>query len=537
MFKTNRILNLTLACAVAFPAVLTIASATPTFGQEDKASVEPKPLTGKVYQVSKAKLRTWEEMERDEATQGPVVSRSIIPYRPTMDPASYMAAKRAAAMERHLSLTNPLSSEPESPLGAPVLKGTKFNGIDQSLAGGLAPPDTHGAIGLTQFTEVTNSHIQVFGRGGYSQKSVHLSSFFGYTAETLFDPRVVYDNTYRRWVVTAVAFPESSTTQQFFISVSQNSSATSSFYMYRFDVDSLDNGDFFDFPQLGMDQDGIIITANIFTSGGSYEGADVISMAKARLYNGRGLSIKRLRSVILASMTPPIVLDQDARAFIVAVPTSGNAIKLFTLRDSSRPFGAALYGPQDVSVTAYSPPPNAPQTSACSGSSNLLDTGDSRFVNASTQIGTALYNAHTINVSGFARPRYYQINTATATVTRSSTFSKSSTSYDFNASIAANNAGDVYVTWSATDPTNGTNAQIRFSGRRATDSSTIPSGTALLTSPTCLTGNFDPNFGMQRWGDYSAVTVDPTNPLLAWIVNEKINSSSQWGSHIARIGF
>jgi len=52
-----------------------------------------------------------------------------------------------------------------------------------------------------------------------------------------------------------------------------------------------------------------------------------------------------------------------------------------------------------------------------------------------------------------------------------------------------------------------------------------------------LTGNFDPSFGTQRWGDYSAVTLDPSNEANAWLVNEKINNNSIWGSRIITIGF
>jgi hypothetical protein len=52
-----------------------------------------------------------------------------------------------------------------------------------------------------------------------------------------------------------------------------------------------------------------------------------------------------------------------------------------------------------------------------------------------------------------------------------------------------------------------------------------------------LSGNLDPGLGAQRWGDYSAVTLDPSNQATAWLVNEKINSSSIWGSRIITIGF
>jgi hypothetical protein len=161
----------------------------------------------------------------------------------------------------------------------------------------------------------------------------------------------------------------------------------------------------------------------------------------------------------------------------------------------------------------------------------VLDTLDGRFVNASTQTGDFLWQVHTINLVGYAAPKFYQINTATTSLVRSAFFFGTSTSYDFNASIAANGSNDIFVTWSMTDPARGTNAQVRFSGFDHNDGSSynLGSGTAAFTSPN--------PYGGFRWGDYSAVTVDPVNPRRAWLVNEAVQASRDWGSRIVGIGF
>jgi hypothetical protein len=142
---------------------------------------------------------------------------------------------------------------------------------------------------------------------------------------------------------------------------------------------------------------------------------------------------------------------------------------------------------------------------------------------------------HTINVNGLPKPKFYEFNTATNTVIQSGIISASATSNDWNASIAANANNDVYVTWSSTDPNAGINAQVRFSGRLHTDPiGAISSGSVLFTSPAFYNPSSD---NPERWGDYSAVTVDPKDPLRAWIVNEKIDSATIWGSRIGEIGF
>jgi hypothetical protein len=50
-----------------------------------------------------------------------------------------------------------------------------------------------------------------------------------------------------------------------------------------------------------------------------------------------------------------------------------------------------------------------------------------------------------------------------------------------------------------------------------------------------LTGNFDPNFGTQRWGDTSSVRFDPSAFDTGWAANEIASSSSLWGTHIHKV--
>jgi hypothetical protein len=372
---------------------------------------------------------------------------------------------------------------------------------------------------------VTNSHIDIFLRANPSQRtSISLAAFFGYTTRVLFDPRAVYDSVWNRWIVTADAFQESSTRQLFFVAISTTSNPLGSYFIYALNV-TFNAGDFWDYPQLGHDQDAVIITANVFTSSGGFRGADMFAVAKARLYNGLGFSVPVFTG-LRATLAPPIVLDQNARTYLIAA-SGGSALSLYTLTNSSRPNAIQLTGPVNVAVPAYTAPPDAPQPATTS----TLDTLDGRFVNASTQTGDFLWQVHTVNLVGYAAPKFYQINTATSSLVQSAFFFGTSTSFDFNASIAANSANDIYVTWTMTDPPRGTNAQVRFSGFDHNNGTTysLSPGIAAFTSPTFFTGG--------RWGDYSAVTVDPRNTRRAWLVNEDVLTNHDWGSRIVGIGF
>ncbi len=511
-FKSG-IKNLSLAAIIGCAALL---SAGPSQAQQ---AIAP---TG-TLEVAPA---TIVEAQPNYVIEQPLPAREI-PFRPTMDRSDYDAAKARA------NFYGPGAAKPFTetfaPLATPVIRLTNFNG--HSATEGLRPPDTHGAVGTTHFVQVTNSHIDMWTRQNTAAlplaKSVTLATFFGYTAQTLFDPRVVYDSTWNRWIVTAEAFAESATVQRFFIGISTSADPTGSFFIYNLNVNFFGNNNFWDFPQLGMDQDAVLITANIF-NGNTSLGADFFAVAKARLYNGLGFSVPIFTGLV-GTLAPPIVRDQNSSTFLIAAPPSGTTFSKYTVTNTSRA-GISLTGPVSITVPSYSVPPSAHQP----GTTKLLDTSDSRFVNASTQSGNDLWQTHTIALGSFPSPKFYRLNTSANTVSQSGFYFASGTSDDFNASIAANDGGDCFVTWTSTDASAGRNAQVRASGKLSAGAG-IAAGPTISTSPTFYHPSSD---NPERWGDYSAVTTDPLNAANAWLVNEKVNSGGLlWGSRIVRIGF
>ncbi len=50
-----------------------------------------------------------------------------------------------------------------APLAPPGVVSNNFNGVSQDVAfpGGF-PPDPHGAVGLSHFVQVTNSHVDIY---------------------------------------------------------------------------------------------------------------------------------------------------------------------------------------------------------------------------------------------------------------------------------------------------------------------------------------------------------------------------------------
>ena len=489
--------------------------------------------------VPPPKVRTWSQMEaaRSREAGGPAPPVNI-PFRPTINEDDYKAAKTKAGRTKALQA-------PEARIYAPQVPGALTETINFEgayyliIEGYLNPPDTHGAVGLSHFVEITNSHLDIYEKAAPNNRvgSMKLSAFLGYTAQLLYDPRVIYDPYSHRWIISSISSAESPSVQYFFFAVSQTADPLGAYYVYQVNV-SNGIGGIWDFPQLGQDRQALIFTANFYNAASVYIDSRMFTVAKSLVYNGPGQTLTpQMFTGLSGTLAPPLVLDDNPKTFLVAADTTDNKVFLYTLANSGgNP--PALSGPAPIAVPAYSMPPNAlqaPQPTI----GFTLDTSDSRFVNASTQIGNSLFQVHAINSGGFARCRFYEFDTLNLKIIQSGDFGSSSTSYDFNAAIAANRHKDVFVTWTSTDPANNVNAEVRYSARLHTDPpGVIPSPGMLLfgsaTYYSAVTTSQE-----QRWGDYSAVSLDPADNrgLTAWIVNERILSNGVWGSRIGRIGF
>jgi hypothetical protein len=519
-------------------------SASPNASAEIGVVIRPSA----VIQVGKATLWTPGDRERFEAEMGDLKLEEADEFETDLDPNVYQSMKMKAEREAAFSRPLTLAPEPEAPA---TLKVINFEGISQGPACGTCrPPDTFGAVGVSHFVEVVNTRIVVYNKAEPTPAlllSTNLAAFFGAT-EALFDPRVVYDQTWNRWVIVATRRAVSATdaVRRWYLAVSTTSNPTGSFFKYvvSFGGGPFNAGDWWDYPHLGMDQDAVLVTGNIFdTPTGPFRFAAMMPFAKARVYNGLGFSVPVFTG-LAATLAPPIVLDQNKDAYFVAA-NNFTSLHLYRGENMSNAGEATMTLQALVDVPDYAVPPSAPQPSTA----EKLDTLDRRFVNASTQYGDSLWNVHTINRAGFATPRFYQIDTegpGANTLKQSGFFFESGTSHDFNATIAANTLNEAFVTWNSTDATNPLvslrhQARVRISGRQGADPlGVIPAGTALFTSPA----SYNPSTAtVERWGDYSVVSPDPTAVVgcaanrRAWVVNERIIDAATWGTRIARIGF
>ena len=311
-----------------------------------------------------------------------------------------------------------------------------------------------------------------------------------------------------------------------FIAVSKTNDAAGGWWTFAFDVDWNNDNDLWDFPQLGMDFDSILITANVFNSASAYESSDIIAIPKGLAYNGQGFAVPILLAGTPGTIAPPIVMDRNPKSFFLAAPTSGSALRLFDLRETSR--NVPALNSVEVTVPSYSAPPDAEQFQTA----QKIDTLDSRFVNAHTQVGDSIWQVHTIANGSVSLLKWYKINTQTAAVEEQDTITQGSNTFAFNASVAASLNGDTYFSYSSTSPfAFAMPVDTRFTGKLAGETFVNAGASAFLSNTWYSMGDTP-----ERWGYYSAVSIDPAAPNRAWMVNLKANNAHGWATWIYKVG-
>ena len=97
-------------------------------------------------------------------------------------------------------------------------------------------------------------------------------------------------------------------------------------------------------------------------------------------------------------------------------------------------------------------------------------------------------------------------------------------------SVAQNGDGDLALAYSVSSST--TYPSLRYAGRRGSD----PLGALPDGEHTIVAGSGSQS-DLPRWGDYSAMTVDPADDSTFWFTSEYVNASGSWRTRIAALSF
>ncbi len=433
--------------------------------------------------------------------------------------------------------------------------GLNFAGVgqgDYGFSDQYAPPDTNGAVGATQYVQWVNTYFAVFDKttgaiaAGFPKPGNSVWAGFGGGCQTNNDgdPIVQYDKLANRWILTQ--FSVSTTPYLQCVAVSTTSDATGSYYRYAFSYGSTQ---FPDYPKLGVWPDGYYISYNIFNNGITFAGAKVCAFDRTKMLAGDPTATQQCfqLSTSYGGLLPS---DLDG----TTAPPSGspnffmnfgaNSLNLWKFHvDFANSANTTFTGPTNIPVAAFN--------AACSGggtcipqpnTSNKLDSLADRLMYRLAYRNRAgvesLVVNHSVTVgskrTGITSVRWYEIRNPNGapTVYQQGTLGTSDSIHRWMGSIAMDKQGNIALGYSASSSS--VYPSVRYTGRLVTDAL----GT-MQTETIIQAGSGSQINSLHRWGDYSAMTVDPVDDCTFWYTNEylKASGSFNWSTRIASFKF
>ena len=205
---------------------------------------------------------------------------------------------------------------------------------------------------------------------------------------------------------------------------------------------------------------------------------------------------------------------------------------------SFSPASATFAGPTSIPVNAF--------TEACGGGSCIPQANTSQRLDpladrlmyrlAYRNLGT--HESLVVNHSVFVRGnrhnqvdggRWYEIQNpnGSPTVAQQGTYSPDSSSR-WMGSIAMNKFGDIALGYSTSSVN--IHPAIRYTGRLAADTS----GVMTLPETSIIEGGGSQTPNLNRWGDYSAMRIDPSDGCTFWYTTEYLKASGNfnWDTRI-----
>ena len=152
------------------------------------------------------------------------------------------------------------------------------------------------------------------------------------------------------------------------------------------------------------------------------------------------------------------------------------------------------------------------------------------------KVGNVIWAVHGISNQGSAAIRWYELNESTNAVIQQGTISDPNFDYSYP-SIAANANGDVVIGFTragASADATGPGFLSAFAVVGHTSGGTTTFGTPLLLKAGVANYHLFGGSG-DRWGDYSATGVDPTNSQTFWTTQEWAGANNVWETQVTEL--
>jgi hypothetical protein len=411
-----------------------------------------------------------------------------------------------------------------------------FDGVGNLC--GCAPPDTDGDVGPNHYFQMINLSFAIWDKQGnllYGpvDNSTLWDGFIGpWTGTNDGDPIILYDELADRWMASQFAINTSNGTYWELVAVSATSDPLGSYNRYAFQMSA-----FNDYPKLSVWPDGYYATFNMF---GSYTRVGVAAFERDSMLAGSP------NAQMVYFNQPAGTFSMQPADFDGTPPPDGSPCYFSYINSNTQNFEVYEFdvnwsAPSSSSFTlanamataSYNPNLNGvpqPGTGTRLDDLGMMIMFRLQYRNFGTY--QTLVANHTVNAgSGRTGIRWYELRKETDNwfIYQQGTYAPNDGEYRWMGSIAMNANGDIGLGFSVSS-TN-TYPSIRYVGRRAN----ATPGEMNLNEIQIYAGTASQS-GMERWGDYSCLSVDPSDDTTFWFTTEYLKSSG-WKTRIASFDF
>jgi hypothetical protein len=487
---------------------------------------------------------------RDRPTEvAPAVNYDTSPPLASMTPAPAPPLDEKKEHPQHKYPAPPASTTPDpvtqSQVGAAAAPSiaTNFEGVGQGFVGpqgtfavNSAPPDPNSAVGPTQIVEVVNSALAVFSKAGsvlYGpvQTNTIWSGFGGgCQANDDGDATVAYDRIANRWIISQ--FSVSTTPYLQCVAVSTSGDATGSYYRYSFQY-----ANFPDYPKLGVWPDAYYTTFNMFKNGTTFAGPEICAYDRAKMLAGQAATQQCFQLSTAYGGLLPSDLDGST------LPPSGspnyvlgfgtNSLQLWKFHvDWTNTSSTTLSGPTTIPVAAFSPACSGggtciPQQGTTQKLDSLADRLMYRLAYRNFGDHESLVVDHSVVAGSSVGVRWYELRSpnGSPTVYQQGTYAPDG-AYRWMGSAAMDRNGDIALGYSVSSSS--LYPGVRYTARLAADAlGQMTQGEGTIQNG----GGAQSGSNLSRWGDYSSLSVDPSDDCTFWYTNEYLASTGNFNWH------
>ncbi len=431
-----------------------------------------------------------------------------------------------------------------------------FAGLDKQNWGDGWPPDTNGDVGPVYYIQTVNTSIGIYTKTtGMRAAAFTFDAFFAGTGTPCDtanqgDPVVVYDAQADRWIITDFAWSDALNGPYYeCIAVSQTSDPVSGgWYQYGFIAN---NNYLADYPKWGVWPDAYYMSANLFDctdstcNNSTWQGVQVYAFNRTTLLAGQPLTVVffnlsaasnygnllpgNLRGAHPPAGSPDYFVSADENWV-----GSKDVVHIWKFHvDWNTTANSTFTGPTDLVAASFvMPTGSVPELNG-----EMVDSlGDRLMMQLQYRniSGTeALWVNHTVDSGGVMGIRWYELRdlSTTPTIYQQGTYQPDST-YRWMGSLAVDGQGNMAVGYSVSSSS--MYPAIRYAGRLASD----PLGQLSQGETTLIAGTGAQSGGFNRWGDYSAMTVDPVDDCTFWYTNEYYAATgNNWQTRISSFKF